>query len=106
MIDLSAAFDTADMPVVLEFLHDDFGLKETPLKWIESYLTQRTMKVAIDGSSSETGHLKFGVHQGSCACPVTFTMYIAALKRIFQKYNFELYGYVDDQEIDFRIQAG
>ena len=106
MIDLSAAFDTVDIPTVLKIFHDDFGIKETPLKWVESYLTQRTMKVVIDISSSKTEHLKFGVPQGSCAGPVIFTMYIAALKKIAQKYNLELYGYADDHKVAFRIQAG
>ena len=38
MIDHSAAFDTVDIPTVLKIFHDDFGIKETPLKWVESYL--------------------------------------------------------------------
>ena len=66
MIDHRAAFDTVDIPTVLKIFHDDFGIKETPLKWVESYLTQRTMEVVIDNSSSKTEHLKFGVPQGSC----------------------------------------
>ena len=46
MIDHSAAFDTVDIPTVLKIFHDDFGIKEPPLKWVESYLTQR--KIVID----------------------------------------------------------
>ena len=64
------------------------------------------MKVVIENSFSDTEHLKFGVPQGSCADPVIFTMYIAALKNIVQKYNLELYGYADDHKIAFRIQIG
>ena len=106
MIDLSAAFDTVDIPTVIDILHDEFGIKDTPLKWVESYLTQRSVKVIIDNSFSDTEHLKFGVPQGSCAGPVIFTMYIAALKNIGKKYNLELYGYADDHKIAFRIQVG
>ena len=106
MIDLSAAFDTVDIPTVINILQNDFGIKDTPLKWVESYLTHRTVKVVIENSFSDTEHLKFGVPQGSCAGPVIFTMYIAALKNIGQKYNLELYGYADDHKIAFRIQAG
>ena len=57
------------------------GIKETLLKWVESYLTQRTMKVVTDNSSSKTEHLKFGVPQGSCAGPVIFTMYRSAQEK-------------------------
>ena len=106
MIDLSAVFDTVDIPTVINILQNDFGIKYTPLKWVESYLTKRTVKVVIENSFSDTEHLKFGVPQGSCAGPVIFTMYIAALKNIGQKYNLELYGYADDHKTAFRIQAG
>ena len=53
-IDLGAAFDTVDIPIVLNILHDDFGIKDTPLKWFESYLTQNTMKVVINNTFSES----------------------------------------------------
>ena len=33
-------------------------------------------------------------------------LYIAALKKIAQKYNLELYGYTDDHKVAFRIQGG
>ena len=32
MIDLSAAFDTVDIPTVINILQNDFGIKDTPLK--------------------------------------------------------------------------
>ena len=106
MIDLSAAFDTVDIPIVLQILQEDFGIKGTPLNWVKSYLTERTMKVIVDNASSNTEQLQFGVPQGSCAGPVIFTMYIAVLNKVVQKYPAELYGYADDHKIAFRIQAG
>ena len=106
MIDLSAAFDTIDVPIVVQLMHDEFGISSTPLKWIESYLTDRTMRVKIDNSSSDTIPLRFGVPQGSCAGPVIFTMYIAALNRVVRKYQADLYGYADDHKVAFRIQSG
>ena len=72
--DLSAAFDTDDISTVMNILHIDFGIKDIPLKWIESYLTQRNMKIVIDNSFSDTEHFKFGVPNGSCAGPVILTM--------------------------------
>lgn len=76
------------------------------MKWIESYLTNRTMKVLIEQSASDTEPLKFEVPQGSCAGPVIFTLYISALNRVVQKYPADFYGYADDHKIAFRIQAG
>jgi hypothetical protein len=106
MVDLSAAFDTIDIPILIRLLQNDFGITGTPLKWVESYLTNRTMKVQIENSTSDSELLKFGVPQGSCAGPVLFTMYIAALNRVVKKYPASLYGYADDHKIAFRIQAG
>lgn len=106
MIDLSAAFDTIDIPILIQILQNEFGIQSTPLKWIESYLTNRTMKVLIEQSSSDTEPLRFGVPQGSCAGPVIFTLYISALNKVVQKYPADLYGYADDHKIAFKIQAG
>ena len=106
MIDLSAAFDTIDIPILIQILQDEFGIHSTPLKWIQSYLTNKTMKVLVDQSVSDTEPLRFGVPQGSCAGPVIFTLYISALNRVVQKYPEDLYGYADDHKIAFKIQAG
>ena len=106
MIDISAAFDTIDIPILIQILQNEFGIQSTPLKWIESYLTNITLKVLIEQSSSDTELLRFGVPQGSCAGPVIFTLYISALNKVVQKYPADLYGYADDHKIAFKIQAG
>ncbi|KAH3834622.1 hypothetical protein DPMN_107954 [Dreissena polymorpha] len=54
MIDQSVAFDTIDIPIFIQILQNEFGIQSTPLKWIESYLTNKTMKVWIEQSSSNT----------------------------------------------------
>jgi hypothetical protein len=106
MVDLSAAFDTIDITILIQMLKDEFGIDCTPLRWIESYLSNRTMKVLINRSSSDSEPVRFGVPQGSCAGPVIFTLYIASLNRVIQKYPADLYGYADDHKIAFKIQAG
>lgn len=37
MIDLSAAFDTVAVPIVLKILSEDFGFGVISLGWVESY---------------------------------------------------------------------
>ena len=106
MVDLSAAFDTIDIPILLKLLQNDFGIQGTSLKWIESYLTDRTMRVLIEKSKSDSEPLRFGVPQGSCAGPVIFTLYISALNRVVQKYTADLYGYADDHKVALKFQAG
>ena len=48
----------------------------------------------------------FGVPQGSCAGPVIFTLYIAALNRVVQNYPVQLHGYADDHKVVVQIQEG
>ena len=108
MIDLSAAFDTVDIPILLSILKSNFNIDGTPLQWIKTYLNDRTMNVVINGSLSKTQHLKYGVPQGSCAGPVVFTLYIAALNSIVQKScpNIIIYGYADDHKLSITCRAG
>jgi len=65
-VDLSAAFDTIDIPILLHLLEHDFGICGTPLDWIKSYLTCRIMTVKIGQSTSKSEPPRFGVPQGSC----------------------------------------
>ena len=47
-LDLSAAFDTTDHTILLNRLETTlFGIRDTALKWIASFLTGKTKKVAI-----------------------------------------------------------
>jgi len=37
-LDLSAAFDTVDLELLLQCLHSEFGVTDKPLSWLRSYL--------------------------------------------------------------------
>ena len=106
MIDLSAAFDTVDVPIVINILKNEFNISGVPLQWFESYLTNRTMRVCIENNFSKYADLQFGVPQGSCAGPVIFTLYIAALSRVVKSYPVDLHGYADDHKIAINFYAG
>jgi hypothetical protein len=106
MIDLSAAFDTVDIEIIMNILEHNFHISGTPLNWFKTYLCDRNMKVSINDKFSSPVNLKFGVPQGSCAGPVIFTLYIAALKQIVEKYSPTLYGYADDHKLALTFHAG
>ena len=80
MIDLSTAFDTIDIPIDIKLMHDEFGIDNTALRWIGSYLTDSTMRVMIDNSTSGAIPLRLGVHLGSCAGSVIFTNVLCCRK--------------------------
>ena len=46
-LDLSAAFDTVDQEVLLQRLQSEFGVTDTPLSWLRSYLEGRTQFVKL-----------------------------------------------------------
>jgi hypothetical protein len=47
MLDLSAAYDVVNHTILLERLNYSFGISDSALSWIESYLKDRSQRVAI-----------------------------------------------------------
>ena len=61
-LDLSAAFDTINHQILLAHR---FGITGRCFHWIKSYLDGIKLRVAIDGTLSDSKALHFGVPQGS-----------------------------------------
>ena len=76
LLDLSAAFDTIDHNIFLVRLKATFGMKDTAIEWISSYITKRTQKVSINGSLSKDQNLECGVSQGSVLGVMMYIMYV------------------------------
>ena len=98
-LDLSAAFDTVDKELLIYRLEHSFGLQGTPLGWINSFLTDRTLQVVLDGQLSAIGKLDCGVPQGSVLGPLLVTMYTAELFTIIEKHGINGNSYADDTKI-------
>ena len=60
LLDLSAAFDCVDHQLLLQRLHRDFGLSDTVLGWITSFVTGRSQQVAYKGQLSKTQLVQYG----------------------------------------------
>ena len=61
LLDLSAAFDTADQDILIERLSRSYGIRSTALDWFCSCLTI----VQFNGDVSTVRTFKLGVPQGS-----------------------------------------
>ena len=91
LLDLSAAFETIDQTILLNRLQTTFGIKDTALNWIASFLTSRNQKVAIGdlgtdlGATSDPVTLTFGVLQGSVLGQILFTLYTVRLGKNLQE---------------------
>ena len=99
LLDLSAAFDTIDHEKLLALLNTTFGIQGSALKWINSYLSDRSQSVLINGETSEKLNLKWGVPQGSVLGPILFTIYTTPLANVIRKHGVEFHLYADDTQL-------
>lgn len=61
LLDFSAAFDTIDHRLLFRRLTTRYGIQGTALKWIKSYMSDRTQSVIIGDKLSDAQPLVFGV---------------------------------------------
>ena len=84
-LDLSKAFDTLDHTMLLQNLKY-YGIDGKALHLCESYLTNRTQYVEINGVKSGTLPITTGVPQGSILGTLLFIIYINDFSRASQAY--------------------
>jgi len=99
LLDLSSAFDTVDYHILLDRLYSKFGIRGTALKWLQSYLKDRSQFVSINGSWSQTHSLECGVPQGSVLGPILYLLYTSPLANILQLHNMLYHFYADDTQL-------
>jgi len=64
ILDLSAAFDTIDLSILLHRLSSWFGFDGTVISWLTYYLVSRSFVVSINSTSFAPSSLRHGVPQG------------------------------------------
>lgn len=99
LLDLSAAFDTVDHELLLQRLDTNFGLHDTVLKWITSYLTDRHQSVRCHDVTSSCHILSCGVPQGSVLGPLLFVLYTSGLREVITNNGLSSHFYADDSQI-------
>ena len=70
-LDLTKAFDTVSYSILLTKL-EYYGIKNKELSWFQSYLSDRTQAVDINGEISTTKNVVMGVPQGSIIGAILF----------------------------------
>ena len=91
--DLSAAFDTIDVNILLKKL-EILGFSPLANKWMSSFVTDRKQAVRIINCISKFTTLTSGVPQGGILSPIFFIAYVADLEN-WVKYS-KLNTYADD----------
>ena len=75
ILDFSKAFDTVPHQKLLHKLRN-FGINGPLLSWLQNFLTQRTMQVVLENTTSRTTSVDSGVPQGTVLGPLLFLCHI------------------------------
>lgn len=100
--DYSKAFDKICHPILVQKLMN-FGIHGDLLRWLESYLKNRTQAVTVKGYCSTFLPVPSGVPQGSHLGPLLFNIFINDINQIFKTSQFILYA--DDTKIYKEIRS-
>jgi len=105
LLDLSAAFENVDHTILLDRLQRDFGISGLVYSWFEFYIRDRFHSISIDGGTSMTFQMKYGVPQGSCLGPLVFVDYASKLFDIIDRHLPDVHAYADDTQLYISFNA-
>ena len=96
-LDLSKAFDSIDHTLLLTKLQN-IGLEEAPLKWMKSYLSERSQCTKFENFTSTSKPVFSGVPQGSILGPLLFLIFVNDLPLKLES-QCDIYAYADDTQL-------
>ena len=97
LFDVSAASDSVDHDILLRRLSITFGIKELPLAWISSYLSERSAFVLFHSSRSRWRPTSFGLplHR-SVLGPILYILFTADIGPLLASCSLASHSYADD----------
>ena len=83
----------------LERLQHDIGISGVPLPWFKSYLSNRSQRIAVQGTLFRLFDLDCGVAQDSCLGPLLYVIYAPKLFNIIEQHLPDAHCYADDSQL-------
>ena len=76
-----------------------FDIDKKALKWITSYINNRSFRLQLGYKISVSHNLKYGVSQGSVLYPLLYTAYTAPLAELVEGFEVNFHSYTDDTQL-------
>ena len=80
------------------------GISGVPLQWFKSYLSNRSQRIAVQGTLSRLFDLDCGVPQGSCLGPLLYVIYASKLLNIIERHLPDVHCYADDSQLNLSFR--
>jgi len=96
MLDL---FDVIDHQILYRCMQYSYGITGDVLSWIVSYLSDRTQRIAIGSTQSNSLQLNYGVPQGSVLGPRKYCMFSKPIGEICSRHGMNYHCYADDTQV-------
>ena len=100
-LDYAKAFDTVCHQKLLIKL-DALGVKNSVLRWIKSFLSDRTQSVIVNDARSHAINVTSSVPQGSVLGPILFRVYVDDITRVVKHCEVRLFA--DDTKLYLRVK--
>ncbi|XP_069466304.1 4'-phosphopantetheine phosphatase isoform X1 [Ambystoma mexicanum] len=99
LLDLSAAFDLVDHRVLCNHLDSAAHFSGEAIVWIQSFLSDRTMRVFSPAAAADPIPITCGVPQGSCVSPTLYNIFTKPLFDDLDNLGITYTNYADDTQI-------
>ena len=93
-LDIKGAFDHVSKPKLLATMQK-LQLPPSLISWVDSFLSERIIRLMFDGKVQDETHVDIGIPQGSPVSPILFLIYT---RDVWQDKAFQL-SYMDDFSI-------